>query len=52
MIAEKCNRMERNSARDIAELGRELQSTRERLVEQHWKKENYKEHLRVMIKEK
>ena len=47
--AEKCKRVEWKS---FPELGREIQSTKERLVEQHRKKENSKEHLRVMIKEK
>ena len=49
---DKCKHVEWKSAREIAELGRELQSTKERVVEQREKKENYKKHLREMIKEK
>ena len=52
MSAEEHKRVEWNSARTIAELGRELHSTKERVMEQREKKENYKEHLRKMIKEK
>ena len=52
MSAEEHKRVEWNSSRAIAELGRELHSTKERVMEQREKKEHYKEHLRKMIKEK